>query len=298
MQIIYKERKYKIMKMKKLLTLFTVIAVTGVLTAGCGEAPASDGVNAGADTGETVSGTVKMNGSTSMQKLVEAACEVFNEKYPSVTASGQFTGSGTGIEAVANGTADIGNSSRALKDEEKAAGLEENIIAIDGIAIITDKANAVANLTSEQLAKIYTGEIKNWSEVGGANGAIVVIGREAGSGTRGAFEEILKIADKCSYAQELDQTGAVLTTVASTPNAIGYISLDVLNDSVAAVEIDGVEPTVENIKSGAYPLQRPFVMATKGGIEEQSDAVRLWFDFMKSADGKAIIENVGLINVG
>lgn len=293
-----KKGKVKIMKIKKLMMVFTASVMTAALMAGCSETTAPT-VDTGSEnnTQTTVSGVVNMNGSTSMKKLVEAACEVFNEKYPSVTASGQFTGSGTGIEAVANGTADIGNSSRALKDEEKAKGLVENIVAIDGIAIITDKANTATSLTSEQLAKIYTGEIKNWSEVGGTDSAIVVIGREAGSGTRGAFEEILKIEDKCSYAQELDQTGAVLTTVASTPNAVGYISLDVLDDTVTPVTIDGVEPTVENIKAGDYPLQRPFVMATKGSIEEQSDAVKLWFDFMKSADGKAVIEKVGLINV-
>ncbi len=292
----FEKGKVKIMKMKKFLAVFAASAMAAAMMTGCGKTPAANGSDSGkAQT--TVSGTVNMNGSTSMKKLVEASCEVFNEKYPNVTASGQFTGSGTGIEAVANGTADIGNSSRALKDEEKAKGLVENIVAIDGIAIITDKANTASSLTSEQLAKIYTGEIKNWSEVGGNDGAIVVVGREAGSGTRGAFEEILKIEDKCAYAQELDQTGAVLTTVASTPNAIGYISLDVLDDTVTPITIDGVEPTVENIKSGAYPLQRPFVMATKGSIDEQSDAVKLWFDFMKSAEGKAVIEKVGLISV-
>ena len=281
------------MKLKKILSLMTAAVMTAALCAGCGAG--TDGQTEPTNT--KVSGTVNMNGSTSMKKLVETACEVFNEKYPGITASGQFTGSGTGIEAVASGTADIGNSSRALKDEEKAKGLVENIVAIDGIAVITDKANTATALTKEQLADIYTGKTKNWSEVGGADAAIVVIGRESGSGTRGAFEELLKIEDQCQYAQELDQTGAVLTTVASTPNSIGYISLDVLDDTVSAISIDGVEPTVANIKAGSYPLQRPFVMATKGSIDEQSDAVKQWFEFLKSDEGKAVITKVGLITV-
>lgn len=269
----------KIMKVKRFVATMAAVAA---LMSGCG---GSNG------------GTVTMNGSTSMKKLVELSCEIFNAEYPEITASGQFTGSGTGIEAVANGTADIGNSSRALKEEEKAKGLVENIVAIDGIAIITDKSNTATSLTSQQLAKIFTGEIKNWSEVGGEDNAIVVIGREAGSGTRGAFEELLDIEDKCAYAQELDQTGAVLTTVASTEASIGYISLDVLDDTVTPISVDGVEPTVANIKSGAYPLQRPFVMATKGEISQQSEAVQTWFEFLKSEKGKAVIEKVGLITV-
>lgn len=283
--------------MKKTIAILTAAIMAMASLTGCGGPQTETNANTSETSQPKVTGTVSMNGSTSMKKLVEAACEVFNAEYPDVTASGQFTGSGTGIEAVANGTADIGNSSRALKEEEKAKGLIENIVAIDGIAVITDKANTATSLTKEQLAKIYTGEIKNWSEVGGADSAIVVIGREAGSGTRGAFEEILKIEDKCVYAQELDQTGAVLTTVASTPAAIGYISLDVLNDTVSSISIDGIEPTIENIKAGTYALQRPFVMATKGEISAQSEAVQLWFDFIGSEEGKKIIEQVGLINV-
>lgn len=285
------------MSTKKILSLITAAVMSATMLAGCGETTDVTSEKDSTSQTTTVSGTVNMNGSTSMKKLVEAACEVFNAKYPSVTATGQFTGSGTGIEAVTNGTADIGNSSRALKDEEKAAGLVENIVAIDGIAVITDKANTATSLTKDQLAAIYKGEIKNWKDVGGADSAIVVIGREAGSGTRSAFEEILGIEDQCVYAQQLDQTGAVLTTVASTPSSIGYVSLDVLNDTVSPISIDGVEPTVDNIKSGTYSLQRPFVMATKGEISEQSDAVKLWFDFMKSEEGKQIIQTVGLITV-
>ena len=274
-----------VMNMKKLTSILTTAIIGITLMSGCGQS------------GSDISGTVSMNGSTSMKKLVEASCEVFNAQNPAIKAEGQFTGSGAGLEAVANGTADIGNSSRALKDEEKAKGLVENVVAIDGIAVITDKTNMVKALTTQQLMDIYTGKIKSWKEVGGTDNNIVVIGREAGSGTRGAFEEILKIEDQCTYAQELDQTGAVLTTVASTPYSIGYVSLDVLNDAVQAVSLDGVEPTVDNIKNGSYMLQRPFVMATKGEISEQNNAVKAWFEFMSSEEGKAIVEGVGLIAV-
>lgn len=280
--------------MKKTITLIISGALCAAMLYGCGGSTGAPSGTASEKPAE-VSGTVSLNGSTSMKKLVEASCEEFNAKYPSIKAEGQFTGSGAGLEAVANGTADIGDSSRALKDEEKAKGLVENIVAIDGIAVVTDKANAASDLTKQQLADIYTGKIKNWSEVGGADGGIVVIGRESGSGTRDAFEEILGIKDECVYAQELDQTGAVLTTVASTPNSIGYVSLDVLNDTVTAVSIDGAEPTAENIKAGTYALQRPFVMATKGEISEQNEAVKTWFEFMSSDEGKAVIESVGLI---
>lgn len=287
--------------MKKLLTLILAGVLGAALMTGCGgqtnqatDETSSSGTEA---TESTASGTVSLNGSTSMKKLVEASCEAFNAKYPSIKAEGQFTGSGAGLEAVANGTADIGDSSRALTDEEKAKGLVENIVAIDGIAVVVDNANTVASLTKQQLADIYTGKVTNWSEVGGSDGSIVVIGREAGSGTRSAFEEILGIEDQCAYAQELDQTGAVLTTVASTPHSIGYVSLDVLNDTVKAVSIDGVEPTVDNIKAGTYSLQRPFVMATKGEVSAQNDAVKTWFDFMNSEEGQAIVESVGLITV-
>ncbi len=272
------------MNVKGLISAITVIAAAVVSLASCG--------------GKTTQqGTVNMNGSTSMQKMVEAECEVFNETYPNITASGQFTGSGAGLEAVAAGSADVGNASRALKDEEKAKGLVENIIALDGIAVVTNKNVAVDNLTTEQLAAIYTGAVSDWGAYGGESGQVVVIGREAGSGTRDAFEEILDIADKGAYAQELDSTGAVLTTVASTPNAIGYVSLDALDDSVNAVKINGVEATADNIKSGAYSLQRPFVMATRGEISEQSDAVKTWFNFLNSPEGQEVIANVGLISV-
>ena len=244
-----------------------------------------------------LSGSISMVGSTSMEKLANALSEAFMEEYPEVTVTAEFVGSGAGIEAVTNGTADIGNSSRSLKDEEKAAGVVENIVAIDGIAVCVDPANEVADLTKEQLTNIYNGTVTNWKEVGGADEPIIVIGREAGSGTRGAFEELVDLKDACKYANELDSTGAVIAKVASTPGAIGYASLDALDDSVKALSLEGVEATAENIKAGNYFLSRPFVMATKGEISEQNDLVQAWFDFVLGDEGQQVASEVGLITV-
>ena len=250
-----------------------------------------------ADTTDDLSGSIQMVGSTSMEKLANALSEAFMEKYPNVTVTAEFVGSGAGIEAVNNGTADIGNSSRNLKDEEKAAGAVENIVAIDGIAVCVDPANTVTGLTKDQLINIYNGTTTNWSEVGGADAPIIVVGREAGSGTRGAFEELLGLEDACKYANELDSTGAVMAKVASTPGAIGYVSLDALDDSVVALALDGVEASADNIKAGKYFLSRPFVMATKGEISEQSDLIQKWFDFVLGDEGQQVAANVGLITV-
>lgn len=244
-----------------------------------------------------LSGSISMVGSTSMEKLANALSEAFMEEYPEVTVTAEFVGSGAGIEAVTNGTADIGNSSRSLKDEEKAAGVVENIVAIDGIAVCVDPANEVADLTKEQLTNIYNGTVTNWKEIGGADEPIIVIGREAGSGTRGAFEELVDLKDACKYANELDSTGAVIAKVASTPGAIGYASLDALDDSVKALSLEGVEATAENIKAGNYFLSRPFVMATKGEISEQNDLVQAWFDFVLGDEGQQVASEIGLITV-
>lgn len=246
-------------------------------------------------TDKVISGTITMAGSTSMEKLANAVAESFMAKYPDVTVTAEFTGSSAGIESLLSGSVDIGNSSRSLKEEEKASGAVENIVAIDGIAVVADTSNTVTGLTTEQLISIYTGETKNWSEVGGDDEVIVVVGREAGSGTRGAFEELLEIEDACAYANELDSTGAVMAKVASTPGAIGYVSLDVLDDTVIALTLDGVEATEENIKGGAYSLCRPFVMATNGEISEQSDAVQELFAYLQTDEGKELIKTVGLI---
>lgn len=244
-----------------------------------------------------LSGAISMVGSTSMEKFANALSESFMEKYPNVTVTAEFVGSGAGIEAVSNGTADIGNSSRNLKDEEKAGGVAENIVAIDGIAVVVDGANTVEDLTKQQLSDIYEGKITNWKDAGGNDAPIVVVGRESGSGTRSAFEELLKLEDMCKYSNELDSTGAVMAKVASTPGAIGYVSLDVLDDTVKAVKLEGAEPTEENIKAGSYFLSRPFVMATKGDISEQNDLVKALFDYIYSDEGAEIVKSVGLIAV-
>ena len=304
----------------KLIALLTMSALAVGTLAGCGNTAATDTAASAADTAAEptveavstaadeaadtsadkyadLSGSVSMSGSTSMEKLANAVAESFMEKYPNVTVTAEFTGSSAGIESVLAGSVDIGNSSRNLKDDEKSAGAVENIVAIDGIAVVIDPANKVEDLTKDQLVSIYTGETKNWSEVGGDDQAIVVVGREAGSGTRGAFEELLDIADACVYANELDSTGAVMAKVASTPGAIGYVSLDVVDDSVKALKLDGVDATEENIKAGNYALSRPFVMATKGEISEQKTEVQALFDYLSSDEGKALIKSVGLITV-
>lgn len=321
-----KAEESKIMKnrMTKVVALLaTAVLVMGSL-AGCGstattEAPAADATatEAVADTAATdteasaadtteapaadttadLSGSISMAGSTSMEKLATALSESFMAKYPGVTVTAEFTGSSAGLEALAAGSVDIGNSSRSLKDTEKESSTVENIVAIDGIAVVSDAANTAKNLTKDQLTSIYKGETKNWKDVGGDDQAIVVVGREAGSGTRDAFEEILDIKDACAYANELDSTGAVMAKVASTPGAIGYVSLDVVDDTVSELSVDDVEPTEENIKAGDYLLSRPFVMATQGEISEQSEAVQAMFDYLASDEGKALIKGVGLITV-
>lgn len=250
-----------------------------------------------AEADKKLSGTISLAGSTSMQKLADALAETFMEANSGVTVTVEYSGSSAGIESLLNGSCDIGDASRNLKDSEKSGGAVENIVAIDGIAVIVDKNNTVAGLTKQQLSDIYTGAVTNWSEVGGSDTPIVVVGREAGSGTRGAFEEILMVEDACKYAVECDSTGAAMAKVASTEGAIGYVSLDVLDDSVNALNLDDVAPTSDNIVAGTYFLCRPFVMATKGEISEQNELVQAFFDFLKSDEGKAVVKAVGLITV-
>ena len=250
-----------------------------------------------AEADKKLSGTISLAGSTSMQKLADALAETFMEANSGVAVTVEYSGSSAGIESLLNGSCDIGDASRNLKDSEKSGGAVENIVAIDGIAVIVDKNNTVAGLTKQQLSDIYTGAVTNWSEVGGSDTPIVVVGREAGSGTRGAFEEILKVEDTCKYAVECDSTGAAMAKVASTEGAIGYVSLDVLDDSVNALNLDDVAPTSDNIVAGTYFLCRPFVMATKGEISGQNELVQAFFDFLKSDEGKAVVKAVGLITV-
>lgn len=299
--------KNRVKKMMAILTAATMVAA-GVM--GCGSSDTNaDANNSNDNTTQTesqatdnntadntdLSGSVTLAGSTSMEKLANAMNEAFMEKYPNVSATAEFTGSSAGIESLAAGSVDIGDASRALSDDEKGQGIVENIVAIDGIAVITDTDNTITDIKSEDLAKVYTGEITNWKDLGGKDEQIVVIGREAGSGTRDAFEELMDVKDSCKYAQELDSTGAVLAKVAATPGAIGYVSLDVLDDTVNGLQINSVEPTEDNILAGDYVLQRPFVMATKGEISEQSKQVQAYFDFINSADGQNVIKSVGLI---
>ncbi len=299
--------KNRVKKMMAILTAATMVAA-GVM--GCGSSDTNaDANNSNDNTTQTesqatdnntadntnLSGSVTLAGSTSMEKLANAMNEAFMEKYPSVSATAEFTGSSAGIESLAAGSVDIGDASRALSDDEKGQGIVENIVAIDGIAVITDTDNTITDIKSEDLAKVYTGEITNWKDLGGKDEQIVVIGREAGSGTRDAFEELMDVKDSCKYAQELDSTGAVLAKVAATPGAVGYVSLDVLDDTVNGLQINSVEPTEENILAGTYALQRPFVMATKGEISEQSEQVQAYFDFINSEDGQNVIKSVGLI---
>ena len=257
-----------------------------VLTAGCligwGSTP-------------ELSGSIRMAGSTSMEKLAGALAESFMEKYPNVNVTVEFVGSGAGIQAVLSGTADIGNSSRSLKAEEKAKGAVENIVALDGIAVCTDPGNGVKGLTKRQLTDIYIGAVTNWSEVGGEDFPIVVIGHEAGSGTREAFEELLGVEDVCAYANELGSSGAVMAKIVSTPGAIGYVSLDVADDSVTVLALDGVEPTAENVREGSYFLSRPLFMVTKGEVSRQNKLVQTWFDYVLCEEGRRVAEQMGLI---
>ncbi|RGY98252.1 phosphate ABC transporter substrate-binding protein [Clostridium sp. AM58-1XD] len=304
--------------MKAAAVLGAAVLTMGML-AGCGSNTADETTAQAADTtaaatagseakkedgseGETdkepakdLKGSITLAGSTSMEKFSNALAEGFMEKYPDVTVQAEFTGSSAGVEGVLAGQCDIGNSSRNLKEEEKSKGAAENIVAIDGIAVVTDPSNTVADLTKDQLSSIYNGSVVNWKDVGGADQPIVVVGREAGSGTRGAFEEILELEDACKYANELDSTGAVMAKVASTPGSIGYVSLDVLDDTVKAFTLDGVEANEENIKSGDYFLSRPFVMATNGEIDAQNDLVKALFDYVYSDEGDELIQSVGLI---
>ena len=241
-----------------------------------------------------LSGTVATDGSTSMEKVIGALGEAFMEANPDTTFTYNPTGSGSGIQAVQEGRCDIGLSSRALKDAEKEAGLTETVLAYDGIAMIVNPANPVEDLSLEQIADIYTGKITNWSEVGGNDSQIVLIGREAGSGTRGGFEEIVGVVDACQYRQELSSTGDVITTVAQNPDAIGYASLAAVKDTVKALKVAGVTPTEATVKDGTYPIQRPFVLATKTG-EKLNDVAQAFFDYATSADAGEIIAAAGAV---
>lgn len=246
--------------------------------------------------GKAGGGTVSTDGSTSMEKVIGALGESFEENNSGVTFTYNPTGSGSGITAVSEGRCDIGLSSRNLKEEEKAQGLTETILALDGIAVIVNPDNPVNDLDLETIGRIYTGEITNWKDIGGNDLEIVLIGREAGSGTRDGFESITGTADACRYRQELTSTGDVITTVAGNPAAIGYASLASVKDTVKALSVGGIVPTEETVKDGSYVVQRPFVLVTKSGAE-LSAAARKFFDYVTSPEANEIISSAGAVPV-
>ncbi len=288
--------------MKKLTCLGLSLALALGLFTGCGSSNNQDqgsgsGSQSNTNDSSTVelSGTVNTAGSTSMKDVMAVLTEVFEKENPGVTINYTGSGSGAGIEGATSGTCDIGLSSRAIKDEEKSAGAVENIVALDGVAIVVNPANGVEDLTVEQIAQIFTGEITNWSEVGGTDGEIAVFGREAGSGTRGAFEEIVGVEDACKYTNEYSSTGDVIGNVASNPNAIGYASLSAVDDTVKAVKVNGVAPSEDTVKDGTYEIQRPFVMVTKEGAE-LSEAAQAFLEFAMSADVADYIAAAGAVS--
>ena len=290
--------------MKKIISIALAAILALALLAGCGSsaapaattAPVADNAAPATEAPAELSGTVATDGSTSMEKVIGALGEAFMEQNKSVTFTYNPTGSGSGITAVGEGRCDIGLSSRALKDDEKASGLKETVLALDGIAVIVNPANPVSDLDVETIAKIYTGEITNWKEVGGNDAEIVLIGREAGSGTRDGFESITDTKDSCKYRQELTSTGDVITTVSTNPDAIGYASLAALKDNVKALTVGGIAPTEDTVKDGSYVIQRPFVLVTKDGAE-LSAAAQAFFDYATSADAADLIAAAGAVAV-
>ena len=283
---------------RSFLTVCGAIAAAAALTACGGSASSSSSTAAGSaasSTAAALSGNVAAGGSTSMKNVIAALTEGFAEVEPGVTVSYDPTGSGAGITGAADKTLDIGLSSRALKDDEKA-DVEGTTIALDGIAIIVNNASKVEDLTVDQLKQMFTGEITNWSEVGGDDGEIVLIGREAGSGTRDGFESIVEVKDSCKYAQELTATGAVISAVEANPLAIGYASLSAVGDTVKMVTVGGVECSEETVKDGSYEVQRPFVFVTNKSVT-LSEQAQAFFDFATSADAADLIRTAGAVPV-
>ncbi len=281
--------------MKKLISILLACAIIATFFTGCTKANDNEAENTGNKNSGKLTGSVSTDGSTSMEKVIGALGEAFTNENSGVTFTYNPTGSGSGITAVTEGRCDIGLSSRSLKDEEKAKGLTEKVLAYDGIAIVVNPENQVKDLDVETIAKIYKGEITNWKEVGGADGEIVVIGREAGSGTRDGFESITETEDACKYRQELTSTGDVITTVAGNPNAIGYASLASVEDSVKALSINGVAPSEATIKDGSYVIQRPFVLVLKED-SKLSEAAQAFYDFITSKDADEIISGAGVVS--
>ncbi len=285
---------------RSFLTVCGAVAAAAALTA-CGGSASSTAASstaagsAASSTAAALSGNVATGGSTSMKNVIAALTEGFAEVEPGVTVSYDPTGSGAGITGATDKTLDIGLSSRALKDDEKA-DVDGTTIALDGIAIIVNNASKVEDLTVDQLKQMFTGEITNWSEVGGDDGEIVLIGREAGSGTRDGFESIVEVKDSCKYAQELTATGAVISAVEANPLAIGYASLSAVGDTVKMVTVGGVECSEETVKDGSYEVQRPFVFVTNKSVA-LSEQAQAFFDFATSADAADLIRTAGAVPV-
>lgn len=289
--------------MKKLFSLALAAAMALSMLTGCsGNSSNANDAN-GSDTNaqgsqasqtEQLSGVVNTNGSTSMEKVMQVLIEAFQEQQPNVTVNYTGSGSGAGVTSAIDGTADLGLASRSLKSEEEGKGAQAHIVALDGVAIVVNPENTVEDLTVDQIAKIFKGEITNWKDLGGADEEIAVYGREAGSGTRGAFEELVGVEDACKYLNEYSSTGDVIGNVASNPSAIGYASLSAVRDNVKAVKVNGVDCTEATVQDGTYEIQRPFVMITKDGTQ-LSDAAQAFLDFAMSADTASLIAQAGAV---
>lgn len=279
--------------MKKLISLAAVLAIALTLLTGCGNTNSTTSQSE-TETGSVMglTGKISTNGSTSMEKVVASLIEAFTAENPGVTITYDATGSSAGITAALDGTADIGLSSRKLKDDE--TGLDATVIALDGIAIIVNNSNSIDDLTTEQIAGLFTGNITNWSEVGGDDKLVAVIGREPGSGTRDGFESLVGVTDECVYDQELTSTGAVITAVASNENAIGYASLSAVSSDVKDVTVEGVKCSEATVLDGTYTIQRPFIMVTPGD-GALPDAAQAFIEFALSSDATEIIANAGAV---
>ena len=295
--------------MKKLACLGLSIAMALSLLAGCGGQISNEGSQTGGSAGtstsqsaaastganQEITGTVNTDGSTSMADVMAVLKETFKEVQPGINVNYTGSGSGSGITNVLNGSVDIGLSSRALKAEEEEQGAVAHVVALDGVAVVVNPENTVADLTVEQIAQIFSGEITNWSQLGGADAEIAVFGRESGSGTRGAFEEIVGVEDACAYTNEYSSTGDMVGAVAGNPNAIGYASLSAVDESVTAVKVNGVTPSEATVKDGTYEIQRPFVMVTKEGAE-LSEAAQAFLDYAASAEVAEYIAAAGAVS--
>ena len=287
--------------MKKLFSLALAAAMALSMLTGCGNSNNTNNDTNSADTQgsqtsqtQQLSGVVNTNGSTSMEKVMQVLIEAFKEQQPNVTVNYTGSGSGAGVTSAIDGTADLGLASRALKSEEESKGAQAHIVALDGVAIVVNPENTVEDLTVDEIAQIFKGEITNWKDLGGADEEIAVYGREAGSGTRGAFEELVGVEDACKYLNEYSSTGDVIGNVASNPSAIGYASLSAVRDNVKAVKVNGVDCTEATVQDGTYEIQRPFVMITKDGTQ-LSDAAQAFLDFAMSADAASLIAQAGAV---